>query len=264
MSRRRNDPGGVIPIAADGLGKSEWIRASLEEFARASGPGTLVPSERVLAEQFSVARMTVRAALDSLEASALIYRIPGRGAFVQHPLVTQSEVLRSFTEDMVLRGMIPGTSEIRAEARPADAFIAERLAIAEGAQVYLIERVRTADDVPMAIERTNLPAERFPGLLDRLQERDSLYAALASDYGVIVDSAEQTAAIAHLDHADARKLSTTPGASCFALARTSRDRMGTVVEFGRSLYRGDRYVIQMRVSKDALTLPADGEAGLHV
>lgn len=250
MTRGRNDPGGVTPLPADGLSKNEWIRASLDEFVRTSPPGTLMPSERVLAEQFGVARMTVRGALDVLEAAALIRRVPGRGAFVQHPLVTQSEVLRSFTEDMRLRGMVPGTARADAELRAADRLVADSLGLREGDPVFFIERIRTADGEPMALERTNLPAQRFPGLLDRLTGDQSLYGLLASAYGVVVDSAEQTVAIAQLTAADARSLATATGAHCFAFARTSRDSMGNVVEFGRSLYRGDRYVIKIHAAKE--------------
>lgn len=254
MARSRNDPGGVTPLPHDGTSKNEWIRASLEEFARNADPGTLMPSERVLAEQFGVARMTVRGALDALEAAALVRRVPGRGAFVQHPLVTQSEVLRSFTEDMRLRGMVPGTASVRTERRSADRFIAERLAIREGDPVFFIERIRTADGEPMALERTNIPAGRLPDLLDRFTGEESLYGLMASEYGVVVDSAEQTVGIAQLTPSDARSLAATAGDPCFALARTSRDSMGTVVEYGRSLYRGDRYVIRMHVAKEPLAV----------
>jgi GntR family transcriptional regulator len=210
----------------------------------------LIPSERALAEQFKVARMTVRAAVDSLEAMGLVRRVPGRGAFVQHPMLAQPEVLRSFTEDMILRGMVPGAREFHASVEPASAYVAEKLGLKDGDEVYVIERVRTADDLPMAVERTNLSVAAFPQLLDRLRVGDSLYELLASDFGVNVESAEQAFTIAELDDEDARRLSTTPGAPAFAVTQTSRDSTGRVVEFGRSLYRGDRYVIKMQVSKD--------------
>jgi GntR family transcriptional regulator len=231
-------------------GKRDLIRGSLEEFVRRSQPGMLIPSERALAEQFKVARMTVRAAVDSLEAMGLVRRVPGRGAFVQHPMLAQPEVLRSFTEDMILRGMVPGAREFHASVEPASAYVAEKLGIAENDEVYVIERVRTADELPMAVERTNLEAAAFPQLLEKLRVGDSLYELLASEYGVNVESAEQAYTITQLDAEDARRLSTPPGASAFAVTQTSRDSAGRVVEFGRSLYRGDRYVINMQVSKE--------------
>lgn len=253
MPRRRNDPGGVTPVAADGLSKNEWIRASLEAFVRDSAAGVLIPSERVLAEQFGVARMTVRGALDALEAASLIRRVHGRGAFVQHPVVARPDVLRSFTEDMLLRGMEPGTAETVSGSRPADGITADHLGISEGDQVYSIERVRTADGAPMAVERTNLSVARFPGLLDHLHDDESLYRVLATTYGVIVDSAEQTVSIARLSAADARRLDVPAGSPCFVFAQVSRDRMGGPVEYGRSLYRGDRYAIKMQVNTVSTT-----------
>lgn len=238
---------GAEPAAA---GKRDLIRGALEEQIRASAPGVMIPSERALAQQFSVARMTVRAAIDSLQAAGLIRRVPGRGAFVQHPMLAQPEVLRSFTQDMVLRGMVPGSREFHAAVEPASAYVAEKLGLSEGDEVYTIERVRTADDEPMAVERTNLSAERFPGLLDHMRASDSLYELLGAQYGVQVDSAEQAFTIAALDVDDARRLQTTVRTPAFALTQTSRDIAGRVVEFGRSLYRGDRYVVRMQVSKD--------------
>lgn len=234
-------------------GKRDLIRGALEEFVRGSEPGQLIPSERALAEQFSVARMTVRAAVDSLEAMGLIRRVQGRGAYVQHPMLAQPEVLRSFTQDMILRGMVPGSREFHASVERASSYIAEKLGVAEHDEVYMIERVRTADGLPMAVERTNLSAAAFPQLLDRMRGGDSLYDLLSTEYGVHVDSAEQAFTIAQLDETDAQRLGTTPGAAAFALTQTSRDLTGRVVEFGRSLYRGDRYVIRTQVSKDRAT-----------
>ena len=48
-------------------------------------PGTPAPSERELVQQFGVARMTVRQALDALVAQGLLERVAGRGTFVPEP-----------------------------------------------------------------------------------------------------------------------------------------------------------------------------------
>lgn len=255
MPRERNVPGGIAaPIQGrqSDLGKGEQIRLALEEFILKSAPETLLPSERVLAEQFGVARMTVRGAMDALEASGMVRRVPGRGAFVQHPRLAHSEVFRSFSEDMRLRGMVPGARGFTANIEPADPFIAENLGIEPGEPVISIERVRTADGIPMAVERTKLPAARFPGLLERMEPDDSLYQLLATHYGVQPETAEQSVAIAKLSAADARRLDTAEGEPCFAITRRGHDNMGNIFEYGRSLYRGDRYLIEMRVAKERI------------
>jgi len=242
---------GLVVEESGESGKGEQIRQALAAFAASSRPDTLLPSERVLAEQFGVARMTVRGAIDSLEAAGLVRREPGRGAFVQHPRLTHSEIFRSFTEDMRFRGMEPGARDFTSRLEPASARVAAALDLTEGDAVIRIERVRTADGTPMALETTNLPHARFPDLLERMTESDSLYELLASVYGVRPENAEQTVAIDRLSTADATRLDTQPGEPCFAIERKAHDNMGKAVEFGRSLYRGDRYVIEMHVGRAA-------------
>ena len=51
------------------------------------GPHTLLPSERELAEQHGVSRMTARQALSLLESEGVVYRKPPRGTFVAEPRV---------------------------------------------------------------------------------------------------------------------------------------------------------------------------------
>lgn len=230
------------------LGKRDSVLQYLEDFVRDSAPGVMLPSERALAEQFSVARMTARAAVDALETAGLVRREQGRGAFVQHALLARPDSLRSFTDDMEQRGMVPGAREFHASIELAGAEVAARLGIAADEEIYAIERVRTADDIPMAIERTTLSVRAYPRLLDHLRASESLWEVLAAQYGVLVASAEQEYTIAPLRDREAARLATEPGASAFAVTQTSRDGAGRVVEYGRSLYRGDRYSIRMQVS----------------
>jgi len=157
---------------------------------------------------------------------------------------------------MLLRGMVPGVREFQISAQAASSFVADKLDVPAGARIYSIERVRTADGTPMALERIHLSAERFPGLHEQMRREDSLYEVLSRQYGVHVETAEQTVTIAQLDAHDARWLETSAGTPCFAVTQSSRDAMGNVVEFGRSLYRGDRYAIQLQVSTERPPEPA--------
>lgn len=254
MPRPRHEPNStaldVLAAEADGP-KGQHIKDVLAALVSKSRDGSLLPSERVLAERFGVARMTVRGAVSELEERGLVRRVPGRGTFVQHPTLTHSEIFRSFSEDMRNRGMTPGSQSLRARTRPATREIALRLGIEPAAPVHSIERVRTADGIPMALERTNLSADRYPGLLAMVGKDDSLYEVLAREFGARLESAEQTVAIARLSPAEAKRLEVPEYDPAFLIERVSVDNMGNVVEFGRSLYRGDRYAIQMHVSRPA-------------
>ena len=259
LTRARHSMGGEkigrlanqVSEAAKERGKGEQIRQALTAFMATARPDTLLPSERVLADQFGVARMTVRGAIDGLEAAGLVRREPGRGAFVTHPRLTHSETFRSFTEDMRMRGMEPGSRGFSASVERASLEVAAALEIQEGDRVIVIRRVRTADGIAMAFETSNLPHDRFPDLLDQMTEDDSLYRLLRCVYGVRLEHAEQTVAVDRLSPQDAERLETSVGEPCFAIERKAHDTMGKAVEFGRSLYRGDRYVIEMHVGRPA-------------
>ena len=252
MPRPKHD-GSVDQISAltveDGRTNSDRMREALIRFVQASRPGLLLPSERVLAERLGVARMTVRRVVEDLEHDGLVRRVPGRGTFVQERRLVHSDIFRSFSEDMRLRGMEPGDRELTVRRRTATADIAEQLGIAKGDPIVYLERVRTADGSPMALERTNLSADRFPGLEGMLHEGVSLYDTLARVYEMRLDSAEQRVAIARLTPAEAAKLDAVESAPAFLIERRAMDNMGNIAEFGRSLYRGDRYEIEMHVRR---------------
>ena len=252
MPRPRHEPSDAALealVADESRHKGEHIKEVLTSLVMNSRDGSLLPSERVLAERFGVARMTVRGSINALESKGLVRRVPGRGTFVQHPTLTHSEIFRSFTEDMRMRGMVPGAKSFRMRTRPASRDVARKLNIEPGDPTIYIERVRTADDVPMALERTNLAAERFPRFTERMGRDDSLYEVLARVYRVRLESAEQTVSIARLSASEARRLEVDEDTPAFLIERVAVDNMGEVVEFGRSLYRGDRYVIKMHVSR---------------
>lgn len=231
--------------------RSQQVREALTQFVETARPGLLLPSERVLAEQLGLARMTVRGIVEDLENEGLIRRVPGRGTFVQERRLLYSDIFRSFSEDMRLRGMEPGDREFTVRRRVATGVVAERLEIEKGDPIVYLERIRTADGSPMALERTNLPAARFPGVEGILREGVSLYEVLARSYGVRLESAEQRISIAQLTPVEAEKLEVDAFSPAFLIERRALDNMGNIAEFGRSLYRGDRYAIEMHVRRPA-------------
>ena len=83
---------------------------------------------------------------------------------------------------MRARGFEPGSVVLAQEIIEATSFLASALEIAPGAPVANVERLRTADGRPMALERAHLPADRFPGVAEANFEAGSLFDVLAG-YG---------------------------------------------------------------------------------
>src|SRR6266511_3099715 len=166
--------------------KGEQLQEILEGVVGALDPGAVLPSERLLAQRYGVARATVTQAIDGLVSRGLVYRVHGSGTFVAEPKFRQPLTLTSFTEDMRARGMTPG-SVVRSQAIvPASEVVARHLALVSGTPVVHLERVRTADGEPMALERTHLPAQRLSVLEAANLTAASLFDLMDRTWGVRV------------------------------------------------------------------------------
>lgn len=210
------------------------------------GTGDPVPSERALCERFGVSRMTVRQAVDALVVEGVLERVQGRGTFVAPPKVDLQVRLASFTEEMTRRGMTASVRVLAADEVPAEPDIAAALDLASGDRVIHLHRLRFADDAPMAVEHTWLPAARVPGFLDDGPPR-SVYVELTAR-GLIPDWGEDTIDAGEADHEEARLLTIGPGKPVLRISRRAftSDRP---IEYARSAYRSDRYTLWVPVSR---------------
>jgi GntR family transcriptional regulator len=209
-------------------------------------PGAALPSERELAERYSIARMTVRTEVDRLVADGRVYRIHGRGTFVAAPRVTQAMTLSSFTEDMRERGLEPGSQVLACHVAVATGPIAGRLELPIGARVIRIHRVRTADGEPMAVEEAFLPADRFAGLDQADLEHGSLFDLLEEQWGAQLATGEQRVVAIAFDATQARLLGVQAGEPGLLFDTTGRDSEGLPVYTASTWYRGDRYEIRLQ------------------
>src|SRR5262245_45633157 len=179
-SRQRALLASLPPNLSNQRPKGEQLQEILEGFIANLEPGTRLPAERVLAKRYGVARATVTQAIDALAGKGLVYRVHGSGTFVAEPKFLQPETLTSFTEDMRAQSLVPGSLVLAQEVVAASALVARHLELVAGTPVVHVHRVRTADREPMAVERTYLPASRFPGLEKTDLADRSLYDALAA------------------------------------------------------------------------------------
>jgi GntR family transcriptional regulator len=230
--------------------KGEQLRVLLEELIAELGAGAILPSERMLADRYGVARMTVRKVLDRLVAERAAYRIQGRGTFVAEPRIVYADALKGFSEDILARGMVPGARVLAQRLDTADAALAAALERPPGTPVVVIHRVRTADDEPIALEWSHLPSEDFPGRA-RL-DGGSLYTLLRERYGVNLGTASQRVSAVALAAEDAAMLHAAEGQPAFLFRRVARRPSGRVIESARSLYRGDRYELEIQQARQSV------------
>lgn len=238
ISGSRREPVGSDPQVRR---KYDSVGAEVMELIDGLEPGAAIPPERELCSRFEVSRMTLRRAIDDLVREGHLERQHGRGTFVSQPKIAQALTMTSFSEDMRRRGFAPGSRTLTLRRRPASAQLGRRLEISPSAEVLEAERLRLADDQPMAIETLSLPLALAPDLTAEDLDNASLYELLASRYGVVIGHGRQTIEPTVTDETESELLQVPLHTPAFLFERTSRQADGTVVEFVRSVYRGDRY-----------------------
>lgn len=196
-----------------------------------------LPSERMLVESLGVSRITARKAIDVLVAQGLVLRRHGSGNFIAPRIEQPVSKLTSFSEELRQRGYAPSSQWIARATGVANAAECEALGLARGARVARLERLRLADGVPMALERSVLPLAALP-LPKALV--GSLYVHLAQSGQAPMRALQHIRAL-NADASMAAQLQVVPGAALLWVTRTAYLANGAAVEHTQSYCRSDYY-----------------------
>jgi GntR family phosphonate transport system transcriptional regulator len=207
-------------------------------------PGAKLPTEAELAVRFGVNRHTVRRALGELAKGGVVQARRGAGVFVtlvptEYPLGRRVR----FQRNVLASGRTPSRVILRVETRPASQGEAEALEELPGSLLHLVEGVSLADDLPIGLFASLVPAARFPDFPEAMRRLGSLTAALAE--GGMADytraSTRLTAVLA--DGVQAGHLRVPQGAPLLRSATVNVDDQGRPVEVGVTFFVGDRVTL---------------------
>jgi len=220
----------LMDILKERIHQKEWV------------PGDQIPSEKSLCEHYQVSRTVVRQALRELEHEGVIRRTTGKGTFISPPKISEGLVqkLTGFYQDMVERGLKPGTQVLHQDVVPATEKVAGYLNLTPGEQVIDIQRLRSVNEEPIQIVTTYIPYEMCPSLATVDLTDRSLYEFLETEYGIIIVKGQRYIEAVLANDIEAELLGIERRAPLLMLDSVSYLENGRPIEYYHAVHRGDR------------------------
>ncbi len=209
-----------------------------------------MPSENVLADQYSLAPGTIRQAVTQLVSEGVLERFQGKGTFVRRPSFDQS--LFRFFRFLGRPGerVVPEGRILRRAVESAPQNIRDRLEMDEDASAICISRLRLLSGQPVLLEKIWLSFEEFAPIMQITDPQlgPLLYPIYDELCGRTVASAEEELMVDTADEETAEILSINPGDPVVVIERLAKGFDGTPLEWRRSVGRADefRYQIEIR------------------
>lgn len=209
-------------------------------------PGDRLPGERVLALRHGISRMAVKRMLEILAAEGLVYRMQGKGTFVQENRLERLRIFlqpekrpQGIGEIMRAQGRCCRTRLVGAGFLPSCEFFSERLGLNGGEGIFAVRRVRMEKDEPVALENSYLPCKYAPGVEEIDFSRTSLYEYLNS-IGRGVRRCERVVRAARAGRREAELLRIPEGQTILVMENIGKTSAGLIVEYTESFLLPDR------------------------
>ena len=212
--------------------------------------GTLLPGEIELVERFGVSRATVRKAYDSLINTGVIERRRALGTrVIGTPLTEDLGRMKSFSEEMRLKGRDVLTELVHVGLHVPPPLIAAQMELAKGERTLQIRRLRGHDQCfPLVLLTSELPESL--GVSPDEDFSNSLYVLLESEYGIAISHGMESIRASKATAEEARLLGIPISETVLVIERLTYRRGDTrPCEFVRGVYRFDHYTFSMTMRR---------------
>ena len=219
--------------------------------------GDMLPSEREIIEIYKVSRLTAREAVNRLAMQGLVEKVQGKGTFVSTPRRENSMgSLYSGGEEILMRYFEISTKVLDIRIMVPDAIVSKNLDLKDDkTEVVYLERLRFANDNPVALIKSYLPHSQVPGLESVDFTDKSLYKTLEEKYGMQLYDANEIIEAVKADERSAKLLKIKKGTPLLFNHRTLRLLDRSIIEYETVMYRSDIYKYHNRLVGNLAALP---------
>lgn len=205
-------------------------------------PGSRIPSEHQLAEQFEVSRMTVNKAIRDLVQENRLVRYPGLGTFIadtkaESPLAE----IRNIAEEVRQRGHSYSCRVISLETTAANETVAMQMGSPIGTKAYHSVIVHLENGQPIQLEDRYVAAELVPGYI-----RQDFTQATPNEYlskNCPISSIEHIVEAVLPSPRQRELLEIDEGTPCIQVARRTWSD-GRLISFACLTHPGPRYKLR--------------------
>lgn len=201
-----------------------------------------IKSEKEYSEEFKISRITIRRAIDELVRENYLIRIGGKGTFVSRKKGSLEFLqIISFTEDMQKQGYNVHSKVLDFNIIEASDEIAGILNVEKNDKLFHLNRIRYANNMPMAIQDSYIISKYCPTLMDYDFSKLSLYRTLENYYNLKLSFANYVLEARLSSDRDNSIFKLNNTIAVFILKQTTYLDNGIPIEFVESVFRSDKY-----------------------
>lgn len=245
----RHDPPSAENSAPGSRTRVRWqsVASDLADQIRSGrlAPGERLPKESDLAAKVGLSRHSLRRMLLELVRQGLVEVTPRIGARVLSPrLRFHVSTDDRFNANVEMAGRRPGTVVLSINEVIAPPEVAELLRVAKRTPAIELYTLRTANDVPLALMRAWLPADRFSRVGELFQSTGGYPAAYAK-LGIYTYKRTSTLISARpASDEECQHLDLKPGATVLVSLTVDVDDQGEPINVIEAVFAAERTEFQ--------------------
>jgi len=149
--------------------------------------GDQIPTETALSDTYGVSRITVRKTIEELCAQGFLVKRQGKGTFVEMPKIyrkIEQDNNISFSESCRANVRNPSSHVLSCCFVEAQDWQRDFFHLQNSQTLYHIERILSADGLPIIYEHIYFPLDRFPDFQAQKLENGSMFQLIKEEYHI--------------------------------------------------------------------------------